>query len=239
MRRQIGGGRHAARPGRKPSVTWLRYGAATENAKRADKTDARRARRKASETPTHRRAFLLLSGKARNPMRMGDDRGTRIRRRGRNSALCPVRHPEYRPATARRPQGRRHARSAREGSGAPRRNRPCARGWPARRPARRRFHARRAAQTTDREGAPSFAARPRPAQKAEHTAAAGSEHRRARSGMIDWGGKRFPRKAQKPRAFGVAEQDALGFQERQRAEQRQCGQPEQQKQKAAAQARAG
>ena len=34
-------------------------------------------------------------------------------------------------------------------------------------------------------------------QKAEHTAAAGGEHRRARSGMIDRGGKRFLRKAQK------------------------------------------
>ena len=68
-------------------------------------------------------------------------------------------------------------------------------------------------------------------QKAEHTAAAGGEHRRARSGMIDRGGKRFPREVQKPRAFGVAERDALGFRERQRAEQRRRGQPEQRNEK--------
>ena len=60
-------------------------------------------------------------------------------------------------------------------------------------------------------------------QKAEHAAAAGDEHRRAGGGMIDRRGKRFPRKAQKPRAFGVAERDALGFREIQRAEQRRRG----------------
>ena len=49
--------------------------------------------------------------------------------------------------------------------------------------------------------------------------------------MIDWGGKRFPRKAQKPRAFGVAERDAFGFRESQRAEQRRRGQPEQRNEK--------
>ena len=49
--------------------------------------------------------------------------------------------------------------------------------------------------------------------------------------MIDRGGKRFPRKAQKPRAFGVAERDALGFRESQRAEQRRRGQPEQRNEK--------
>ncbi|MFR8176909.1 MAG: hypothetical protein ACLVB5_07430 [Christensenellales bacterium] len=49
--------------------------------------------------------------------------------------------------------------------------------------------------------------------------------------MIDRGGKRFPRKAQKPCAFGVAERDALGFRESQRAEQRRRGQPEQRNEK--------
>ena len=140
---------------------------------------------------------FALSGKARNPCGWVTTEGTRIRHRGRNSALracAPSRISASHGAAA----WSAGALDLREGNGAPRRNRPCARGWPARQPARRRFHARQAAQTRSGRSesicrAASSGSRKPSIQPPQATsiAAPGRHDRR--------GGKRFPREAQKPR----------------------------------------
>ena len=136
--------------------------------------------------------------------------GTLTRHRA-NSALRVCTPSEYRPAPRRGDLRSADVLDLR-GKGAERRVAiGHALGWPARRPARRRFHARQAAQTTDQEGAPAFAARLRPAPESR---ACSRRRRRAsprRGGMIDRRVKRFPREAQKPRAFGFAERDAFSF----------------------------